>query len=79
MSKRGARKKPGTGKAAGKRAADGPAEPAGTLPSGGAGTFAIHEHIGRHLKTMFDEIATQPVPEKLVDLLEQLKRKQPKD
>ena len=41
--------------------------------------FAMHEHIGRQLKTMFDEVVTQPVPDKLLKLLEELERKQAKD
>ena len=27
--------------------------------------FPMHEHIGRQLKAMFDEVTAQPVPEKL--------------
>ena len=40
--------------------------------SGAGNEFAIHEHIGRHLKTMFDEVANEPIPEKLRQLLDTL-------
>ncbi len=40
--------------------------------------FAMHEHIGRQLKAMFDEVAAQPIPPKLAELLEELERKQAK-
>jgi Anti-sigma factor NepR len=38
--------------------------------------FAIHEHIGRQLRGIFDEVVTQPVPEKFRELLDELERKQ---
>jgi hypothetical protein len=38
----------------------------------------MHEHIGRHLKAMFDHVVTQPVPDKLRDLLEQLEKDKPR-
>ena len=41
-----------------------------------AGDFAIHEHIGRQLRGIFDEVVTQPVPEKFRRLLDELERKQ---
>jgi hypothetical protein len=34
--------------------------------------FPMHEHIGRKLKAMFDEVVTQPVPDRLRKLLEDL-------
>ena len=40
--------------------------------------FPMHEHIGHQLKAMFDEVVTQPVPDKLRRLLEDLERKQSK-
>jgi len=43
-----------------------------------AGQFPMHEHIGRHLKTMFDEVLEEPIPAKLTELLEELEHKQPK-
>ncbi len=43
------------------------------------GEFPIHEHIGRTLKALFDEVTAQPVPEKLRELLRELDRKKPKD
>jgi len=36
----------------------------------------MHEHIGDQLKAMFDEVVTQPVPDRLRKLLEDLERKQ---
>jgi hypothetical protein len=51
--------------------------------SGGAGRskadFPIHEHIGRTLKALFDEVAEQPVPQKLRELLKKLEQKKAKD
>jgi len=51
--------------------------------SDGAGSnkadFPIHEHIGRTLKALFDEVTAQPVPEKLRELLRELERKKAKD
>jgi hypothetical protein len=37
--------------------------------------FPIHEHIGEQLKNMFEEVVTQPIPEKLLKLLEELEGK----
>ena len=65
MTKRGTPKPPRTDKQAGSRQAPDP-------------VFPMHEHIGRQLKTMFDEVVTQPVPDKLRQLLEDLERKQSK-
>ena len=36
----------------------------------------MHEHIGRQLRGIFDEVVTQPVPEKFRRLLDELERKQ---
>ena len=41
-----------------------------------AGDFTMHEHIGRQLRGIFDEVVTQPVPEKFRKLLDELERKQ---
>jgi hypothetical protein len=38
--------------------------------------FALHEHIGRQLRGIFDEVVTQPVPDKFRKLLDELERKQ---
>lgn len=54
-----------------------PAEPAGT--GGARRSFPMHEHIGRTLRALFDEVAAQPIPEKLRDLLRQLEDKKTKD
>ena len=45
-----------------------------SAPAGG--DFALHEHIGRQLRGIFDEVVTQPVPEKFRKLLDELERKQ---
>jgi hypothetical protein len=37
---------------------------------------AMQELIGRQLKTMFSEVLSEPVPEKLRDLLEELEKKE---
>jgi hypothetical protein len=44
-----------------------------------AGNFPIHEHIGRQLRGIFDEVVTQPVPEKFRQLLDELERKRTDD
>jgi hypothetical protein len=36
----------------------------------------VHEHVGRRLKEMFDEVTTQPIPDKFVKLLEELEQRQ---
>jgi hypothetical protein len=63
------------------RAPDAGARPPGE--PGGAGRakvdFPIHEHIGRTLKALFDEVAERPVPEKLRELLRELEDKKTKD
>lgn len=67
MTKRGASEPPGE---------EGPAAaPEADAPKA---AFAIHEPIGRQLKAMFDEIVTEPVPDRFRQLLDQLERKRPK-
>jgi hypothetical protein len=41
--------------------------------------FPIHEPIGRQLRAIFDEVTSQPVPDKFLKLLEELERKSTKD
>jgi Anti-sigma factor NepR len=36
--------------------------------------FPMHEHIGRKLKVMFDEVVDQPLPDRLRKLLDDLER-----
>ena len=36
--------------------------------------FPMHAHVGRQLKAMFDEVVTQPLPERLQNLLDDLER-----
>jgi hypothetical protein len=36
--------------------------------------FPMHAHIGRQLKAMFDEVVTQPLPDRLQNLLDDLER-----
>ena len=38
-------------------------------------SFPVHEHVGRRLKAMFDEVTTQPIPDKFLKLLEALDQK----
>ena len=65
MTKPGTPKPPRTDKPAASRQASDP-------------VFPMHEHIGRQLKSMFDEVVAQPVPDKLRKLLEDLERRQSK-
>jgi hypothetical protein len=66
----------------GKQREKGPPGDGGTpLPGPGSGdepqpVFPIHEHIGRQLKTLFEEVSDQPVPDKLRRLLEELEKKE---
>ena len=58
-----------------------PRQPAGEdapSHSGGEGKppFPVHEHVGRRLKEMFDEVTTQPIPEKFLKLLQELEHRQ---
>lgn len=57
---------------------DAPPDDAGTGvesgPSGSKGS-EIGDAIGRRLKTLFDDIAAEPVPDKLRELLDELERK----
>jgi len=39
---------------------------------------AEHEHIGRALRGMFEEVLSQPIPDKFVSLLNELEKKQSK-
>ena len=48
-----------------------------TSDSGNSG-FPIHEHIGRTLKALFDEVSEQPVPERLQELMRQLEKRKTK-
>jgi hypothetical protein len=38
----------------------------------------IHEHIGRELRVMFDDVVAEPIPDKFRALLEELERSKPK-
>lgn len=70
MTKRGDREPP-----------PGPEKPAEGVatsqPQGQA--FPIHEHIGRQLRSMFEDVVAQPVPERLRKLLDELERKRSND
>jgi hypothetical protein len=35
----------------------------------------MHEHIGRGLRALFDEVVAQPVPDRFRELLEELAQK----
>lgn len=65
----------------GKRGAQGPprqpADKDAPSPGGdGKQPFPVHEHVGRRLKEMFDEVTTQPIPDKFLKLLEELEHRQ---
>jgi hypothetical protein len=60
-----------------KRKPDREQDQSAPAPAAAAGNdFALHEHIGRQLRGIFDEVVTQPVPEKFRKLLDELERKQ---
>lgn len=67
MSKRGEQRPPKQSAADG----EGPSRAAG-----GGKPFPVHEHVGRRLREMFDEVTTQPIPDKFVKLLAELERRQ---
>ena len=69
MVKRGKRNRPGAPRAN---------RPASVPKDAAKKAFPLHEHIGRQLKAMFDDVAREPVPQKLLELLEKLERKQTK-
>jgi hypothetical protein len=76
MRKRGAPAPPGRDQPGG-RTEEAAASAAEQHPRGEA-IPAVHEHIGRQLREMFEEVAAQPIPDKLRQLLEELERKQKK-
>ena len=39
----------------------------------------LSEHIGRELRSMFDGVVAEPVPDRFLELLEALEKKQSKD
>jgi hypothetical protein len=47
-----------------------PTPEAGVLPQ------KLQAHIGRHLQAMYDEVAHEPVPDRLLNLLQELERKE---
>jgi hypothetical protein len=52
-------------------------KPESAQPAAGAGpSFPLHEHIGRQLKALFDDVAEQPVPDKFQKLIEELEQKE---
>jgi hypothetical protein len=69
MTKRGDGEPPGHDKPAGGAA----------NPRPQAEAFPMHEHIGRQLRSMFEDVVAQPVPDRLQKLLEELERKRSKD
>jgi hypothetical protein len=38
----------------------------------------VHEHIGKQLRAMFDDVVGEPVPDRFRDLLDALEKKQAK-
>lgn len=48
---------------------------AGVLPSTEEGLSPnLQAHIGRHLRAVFDEVAREPIPDRLLQLLKDLER-----
>jgi Anti-sigma factor NepR len=37
----------------------------------------IQDHIGQHLRAMYDRLKTEPVPDRLLDLLKRLDKTEP--
>ena len=37
----------------------------------------IQDHIGRHLRAIYDQVRAEPVPDRLLDLLRRLDRTEP--
>jgi hypothetical protein len=64
MAKRGTPKPPKT-------------DPAAAQPPAPDVEFPVHEHIGRKLKAMYDEVVGQPLPDRLQKLLDDLERQRP--
>lgn len=55
-----------------------PQVPTQVAKTGRDKAIQVSEHIGRELRAMFDGVVAEPVPEKFLELLEELERKQPK-
>jgi hypothetical protein len=36
------------------------------------GEKSVRDHISRHLKLIFDEVANQPIPDRFIELLDRL-------
>jgi len=58
-----------------------PRQTAETLPnmpplSGGIVEADLQAHIGRHLRSLYDEVVNEEVPDKFLALLQELERKQ---
>lgn len=66
MTKRGEPEKP---------VSDKPVPDGASREAAPAKAFPIHEHIGRQLRNMFEDVVAQPVPDKLRKLLDELERK----
>jgi hypothetical protein len=41
-------------------------------------SFDLQAHIGRLIKEMFEEVVAQPIPDKLLKIIQELEAKQPK-
>jgi hypothetical protein len=42
----------------------------------GTGHTQIQDHIGRQLRAIYDDVLNQPVPDRLLDLLEKLSKQE---
>ena len=44
----------------------------GASPANKPGEKNIKDHISRHLKLIFDEVANEPIPDRFIELLDRL-------
>ncbi len=66
-------KMPGLGNKTDQGAPQDSGAPEGTKDDGGLSP-ALQTHIGRHVRAVFDEVAHEPIPEHLLQLLKDLER-----
>jgi|GEM_PF-6356580 len=77
MSKRRRQRRPGAGK--GEEGGGSGRVPPGPDAAAGDPDLVVNRHIGSGLRSLFQEVVDQPIPKKLLDLLEKLDRKEGKD
>ena len=58
-------------------------EPSGTrrrpAKSGASVQMQVQDHIGRQLRAVYDDLLSQPVPDRFLELLDQLDRGKPQE